>query len=71
MVADTLVWHMSGAFEVSHVCFNILFGLYPLFSLVLTLGLTMVRSLTSDRAANRFLFAMKAVCGRRFLVNGL
>jgi hypothetical protein len=21
MVTDTLVWHMSGAFEVSHACF--------------------------------------------------
>jgi hypothetical protein len=71
MVTDTLVRHMSGAFEVSHVCFNILFGSYPLFSLVLTLGLTMVRSSRSDHAANHFLFAMKVVCVRHFLVNRL
>jgi hypothetical protein len=33
MVADTLVRQMSGAFEVSHVCFNISFGSYPPFPL--------------------------------------
>jgi hypothetical protein len=33
MVTDTLVWQMSGAFEVSHVRFNISLGPYPLFPL--------------------------------------
>jgi hypothetical protein len=33
MVTDTLVWHMSGAFEVSRACFDILFGLFPPFLL--------------------------------------
>jgi chromosome segregation ATPase len=33
MVADTLLWQMSEAFEVSRACFNISFGLYPPFLL--------------------------------------
>jgi hypothetical protein len=31
MVVDTLVRHMSGAFEVNCVCFDVLFGLTPFF----------------------------------------
>jgi hypothetical protein len=33
MVADTLVRQMSGAFEVSHTCFDTSFGMYPPFFL--------------------------------------
>jgi hypothetical protein len=43
----------------------------PLFPLVLTLSVTVARSSRSDHAANRFSFVMKAMCGRRSLVNGL
>jgi hypothetical protein len=71
MVADTLVRQMSEAFEVSHVCFNTSFGSYPHFPLVLTLGLAMVRSSRSNRAASHDSSAMREVCGRRFLVNWL
>jgi hypothetical protein len=63
MVMDTLVRHMSGAFEVGSACVAILHGMYPLFSLVLILVLTMVRNSRSNRAASCFSFAMKAACG--------
>jgi hypothetical protein len=38
MVADTLVRHMSRAFEVSHVCFNTSFCSVPFISSVLIFG---------------------------------
>jgi hypothetical protein len=61
MVADTLVWQMSEAFEVSRVYYFI--WLVPPFALVLTLSLAIVRSSRSDHAASRYSSATRAVCG--------
>jgi hypothetical protein len=70
MVADTLVWGMSEAFEVSHVCLSFL-AYIPPFSLILILGLTMVRNSRSNLAASHSSFIVRAAYGRRLLVNGL
>jgi hypothetical protein len=70
MVADTLVWRMSEAFEVSRVWLFFLAYL-PLFSLVLILSLTVVRNSRSDLATSHSSFVMKATYGRRSLVNEL
>jgi hypothetical protein len=71
MVAYTLVWHMLGAFEVSCICIDVLFGSTPFFPFVLILVLIVTRSSRSSHAVNRYLSATRAVCGQRFLVNGL
>jgi hypothetical protein len=70
MVMDTLVRGMSEAFEVSHVRLSFL-AFIPPFSLVLILGLTMVRNSRSDLTASHSSFVMRAAYGRCLLVNGL
>jgi hypothetical protein len=61
---------MLEAFEVSHVCLSFL-AYIPPFSLILILGLTVVRNSRSDLAASHSSFIMRAAYGRRLLVNGL
>jgi hypothetical protein len=61
---------MSEAFEVSRVCLSFL-AYIPLFSLVMILGLTVVRNSRSDLTASHSSFVMKVAYGRRLLVNGL
>jgi hypothetical protein len=70
MVADTLVRGMLEAFEVSQVRLSFL-AFYPPFSLVLILGLTMVRSSRSILAVSHSSFIMRVAYGRFLLVNGL
>jgi hypothetical protein len=70
MVADTLVRRMSEAFEVSRVHLSFL-AYIPLFSLVLILGLTVVRNSRSNLTTSHSSFVMKVAYGRRLLVNGL
>jgi hypothetical protein len=69
MVADTLVWGMSEAFEVSRARLSFLAFILP-FSLVLILGLTVVRNSRGVLAASHSSFVMRAAYGRRLLVNG-
>jgi hypothetical protein len=67
---DTLVWGMSEAFEVRRVRLSFL-AFIPPFSLVLILGLTVVRNSRSDLAVSHSSFVMRVAYGRRLLVNGL
>jgi hypothetical protein len=71
MVTDTLVWHMSGAFEEGCVYLDVLFNSTLLFPLVLILVLIVTRSSRSGRATNHYSSTMRATRGWRFLVNGL
>jgi hypothetical protein len=54
MVADTLVWHMSGAFEVNCVCLDVFFGLTP-FSLGSDFGFDHDQEL-KERSRHKSLF---------------
>jgi hypothetical protein len=55
MVTDTLVRQMSGAFEVSHACFNISFGPYPPFLLGSDFGFDRGQEL-KERSCRKSLF---------------
>jgi hypothetical protein len=55
MVADTLVRHMSGAFEVGSACVAILLGLYPPFLLGSDLGFDRGQEL-KERSRRKSLF---------------
>jgi hypothetical protein len=70
MVTDTLVRGMSEAFEVSWVRLSFL-AFYPPFSLVLILGLTVVRNSRSDLAVSHSSSIMRVAFRLHLHVNGL